>query len=226
MLTHCVRNLLSTHASILNMRHCSKTLALQHARGLCRASASQDLEKESLLQLFVDRYYISPGQTNMQLFQRGRSCRYGPLGTELRRNVLDQWWHSVSRSGAQVFGISSVNCIQDGEQYGCGQLRITDSENFAQTLEQKDLSNEQLIQKMRMLLQRAPSVRTDFLQGALEQFVPSLKLVNRKLPFGLAETGLCFQASDGSARLRSPRRLSCGSALLILRPSGWITGLE
>lgn len=165
MLTHCVRNLLSTHASILNMRHCSKTLALQHARGLCRASASQDLEKESLLQLFVDRYYISPGQTNMQLFQRGRSCRYGPLGTELRRNVLDQWWHSVSRSGAQVFGISSVNCIQDGEQYGCGQLRITDSENFAQTLEQKDLSNEQLIQKMRMLLQRAPSVRTDFLQG-------------------------------------------------------------
>lgn len=34
--------------------------------------------------------------------------------------------------------------------------------------------------------------------GALEQFVPSLELVNRKLPYGLAEAGLCFQPSDGS----------------------------
>ncbi|TMS23014.1 DNA polymerase subunit gamma-2, mitochondrial [Larimichthys crocea] len=41
-------------------------------------------------------------------------------------------------------------------------------------------------------------MRTNFLQGALEEFVPSLELVNRKLPFGLAETGLCFQPSDGS----------------------------
>lgn len=32
----------------------------------------------------------------------------------------------------------------------------------------------------------------------MEQAIPALALVNRKLPFGLAETGLCFQPSDGS----------------------------
>ncbi|XP_067437183.1 DNA polymerase subunit gamma-2 [Thunnus thynnus] len=193
MLTPCVRSVLSQHASILHMRPCSLTLALLHTRG------PEDVNQgESLLQLFVDRYYISPGQNNMQLFQRGMSCSYGPLGAQLRRNLLEQWWHSVSRSGAQVFGISSLSCSQSREQDGCGQLRITDSENFKQTLDHNELSKEQLIQEVRALLQRSPSVRTNFLQGALEQFVPSLELVSRKLPFGLAETGLCFQPSDGS----------------------------
>ncbi|KAM7394024.1 hypothetical protein PAMP_020851 [Pampus punctatissimus] len=130
----------------------------------------------------------------MQLFQRGMSCSYGPLGTELRRNVLEQWWHSVSRSGAQVFGISSLSCSQDKAQEECGQLGLTDSKNIKQTLDQNELSKEQLVQKVHMLLQKSPSVRTNLLQGALEQFVPSLELVNRKLPFGLAETD--FSSTD------------------------------
>ncbi|XP_053188387.1 DNA polymerase subunit gamma-2, mitochondrial [Scomber japonicus] len=193
MLTHCVRDVLSKHTSVFNLRPCSVTMVLLHTRGLCSASESLDL-----LQVFVDRHYISPGRSNMQLCQRGMSCSYGPLGTELRRNMLDQWWHSVSRSGAQVFGISSLSCSEDRAQDGCGQVRITDSEKLKQTLNHKELSKDQLLQRVHMLLQRSPSVRTNFLQGALEQFVPSLELVNRKLPFGLAETGLCFQPSDGS----------------------------
>ncbi|XP_012682921.3 DNA polymerase subunit gamma-2, mitochondrial, partial [Clupea harengus] len=32
--------------------------------------------------------------------------------------------------------------------------------------------------------------------GALEQYLPSLELVNKKLPFGIAETGTCYQLSD------------------------------
>lgn len=157
MLKLCVRDVLSKHACIFNMRPCSVTLALLHTRRLCTAPESLDL-----LQLFVDRCYISPGQTNMQLCQRGMSCSYGPLGTELRRNMLDQWWYSVSRSGAQVFGISSLSCSQDREQDGGGQVRITDSDNLKQTLNHKELSKEQLLE---MLLQRSPSVRTSFLQG-------------------------------------------------------------
>ncbi|KAF5897777.1 DNA polymerase subunit gamma-2, mitochondrial, partial [Clarias magur] len=31
---------------------------------------------------------------------------------------------------------------------------------------------------------------------ALAQYIPSLELMNRKLPFGLAETGLCYQPED------------------------------
>ncbi|XP_044042360.1 DNA polymerase subunit gamma-2, mitochondrial isoform X2 [Siniperca chuatsi] len=202
MLSYCVRNALSRRLSILKASQCSTTLALQHTRGRSSTSSSEDLDPvRTLLQLCVDRYYISPGQTNVELFQRGVSCSYGPLGMELRRNLLEQWWHSVTRSTAQVFGINTLSSSRDTAAHGRGQLRIVESENLKQILEQQELSKEQLIQKVQTLLQRSPSVRGNFLQGALEQFVPSLELVNRKLPFGLAETGLCFQPSDGSAEV-------------------------
>ncbi|KAG8014467.1 DNA polymerase subunit gamma-2 [Nibea albiflora] len=129
------------------------------------------------------------------------SCRYGPLGMELRRNLLDQWWHAVTRSTVEVFGINTLSSSEDTATDGRAQLSMVESEHVRRILEQQDLSKEQLVQEVQRLLQRSPSVRANFLQGALEEFVPSLELVNRKLPFGLAETGLCFQPSDGSGCL-------------------------
>ncbi|XP_068583159.1 DNA polymerase subunit gamma-2 isoform X3 [Cebidichthys violaceus] len=193
MLSYCVRNVLCT----LKIPPCSATLTLQHSRRHCSTSSSEDLVS-TLLQLCVDRHYVSPGQTNTELFQRGMSCVYGPLGMELRRNLLEQWWHSMTSSSAQVFGINTLSSSKDAAADGGGQLRIVESDYLKHTLEQKELSKEQLIQEVQALIQRSPSLRTDFLQGALEQYVPSLELVNRKLPFGLAESGLCFQLSDGS----------------------------
>lgn len=191
----------------------------------------------TLLRFCVDRYYLCPGQANVELFQHGLSCSYGPLGMALRRNLLDQWWRSVSTTSAQVFGIQTLNCSKDPAIHGAGQLGLVDLDNVAQILVQKDLSREELVQKVQELLQSSPCMRTSLYQGkvllhlhgmqglrilslvkgsrcflslssgcsvrpeqqrrlspgALEQFVPSLELVNRKLPFGLAETGLCFQ---------------------------------
>ncbi|XP_045902784.1 DNA polymerase subunit gamma-2, mitochondrial isoform X1 [Micropterus dolomieu] len=199
MLSYCVRTVQSRPLSILKTSEYSPTLALQRTKGRCSASPSQDLDQvRALLQLCVDRYYISPGQTNVELFQRGVSCSYGPLGMELRRNLLEQWWHSVTRCTAQVFGINTLSSSRGAAADGWGHLRIVESENLKQILEWQELSKEQLIQKVQTLLQKSPSVRGNFLQGALEQFVPLLELVNRKLPFGLAEMGLCFQHSDGS----------------------------
>ncbi|KAI3352338.1 hypothetical protein L3Q82_005317 [Scortum barcoo] len=196
MLSHCVSKRLST----VKTSPCSIAPALQHIKRYCSTSSSGDPDHvRCLLQLCVDRYYISPGQTNIELFQRGLTCNYGPLGTELRRNLLEQWWQSVSRSRAQVFGINTLSCSKDTATTGGeGHLRVVQSEHLKQILEQQELSKEQLVQKVQTLLQRSLPVRTNFLQGALEQFVPSLELVNRKLPFGLVETGLCFQLSDGS----------------------------
>ncbi|XP_026158690.1 DNA polymerase subunit gamma-2, mitochondrial isoform X2 [Mastacembelus armatus] len=199
MLTYCV---LSRHASMLKCSQYSIALALQHTRGHCTqvTSMHEGLDHvRILLQLCVDRYYISPGQTNAELFQRGLSCSYGPLGMELRRNLLEQWWRSVTSSRAQVFGINTLTSSKDRETDGWEQLRMVESEKLRQILEQKELNKEQLSQQIRVLLESSPSVRTDFIQGALEQYVPSVELVNRKLPYGLAETGLCFQPLDGSA---------------------------
>lgn len=168
MLTHRVRNVLSRHASIIKTSQCSIAPALQHNRGRCSKLASEDTDQvRTLLQLCVDRYYISPGQTNTELFQRGMSCSYGPLGMELRRNLLEQWWHSVTSSRAQVFGINTLSSSKIGETDGQGQLRIVDSEYLKQILEQQKLSKEQLIQKVQMYLQRSPFVRTNLLQGKL-----------------------------------------------------------
>ncbi|XP_018520713.1 LOW QUALITY PROTEIN: DNA polymerase subunit gamma-2, mitochondrial [Lates calcarifer] len=200
MLTYCVRNVLSTRASVLKTSQRSTvSLILFHSRGRCSTTWTKDLDQlRPLLQLCMDRYYISPGQTNAELFGRGMSCSYGPLGMELRRNLLEQWWHSVtSGSKAPVFGINTLSSSKDGETDGGGQVRMVESEKLKQLLQQ-DVSKELILQDVQALLQRSPSVRTHLLQGALEQFLPSLELVNRKLPFGLAETGLCFQPSDGS----------------------------
>lgn len=87
---------------------------------------------------------------------------------ELRRNLLEQWWHSVSRSTAQVFGISTLSSSKDtAATDGRGHLRVVDSEHLKQILEQRELSKEQLIQKVQTLLQRSTPVRTNFLQGTV-----------------------------------------------------------
>lgn len=163
MLTCCVRNVPSRCMSILRPSQCNLTMTLQHTRKHCSTSSDANLDQvRTLLQLCVDRYYISPGQSNMELFQHGMSCSYGPLGLELRRNLLEQWWHSVTRSSAQVFGIntliSSENTATDG-------LRIVESEKFQQILDRKELTKEQLIQKVQELLRRSPTARTNLFQG-------------------------------------------------------------
>ncbi|XP_072239615.1 DNA polymerase subunit gamma-2 isoform X1 [Leuresthes tenuis] len=188
MLIQSIRRILSKPLFAVKTR--------QSSRGRYSTSLAEGLDQvRALLQFCVNRHYISPGQINAELFQRGLCCSYGPLGMELMRNLLDQWWHSVTRSRAQVFGI---NTLSSSQGRGANGLWIVESEHLQQILEQHELSKEQVIQEARVLLQRSPSLRRGLLQGALEQCVPSLELVNRKLPFGLAETGLCFQPSDGS----------------------------
>lgn len=164
MLARSVSNFLTRRPVKCQTKLGCKALALQHTRGQCGTSTQHLDQVRTLLQLFVDRYYVSPGQTNVELFKRGVSCSYGPLGTELRRNVLDQWWHSVTRSRAQVFGINTLSSSQDGEG---GHLRIAEYTNIKQMLDQRQLSEDQLTQEVHMLLQRSPSVRTNLLQGTL-----------------------------------------------------------
>lgn len=142
------------------------TLFLQRSRLLCSSAPEDNLGRlRTLLQFCVDRYYICAGQTNIELFQHGLSCSYGPLGMELRRNLLDQWWHSLSTSSTQVFGIKTLNCSKDPTIDGAGQLGIVDLDNVTQMLVQKDLSREELIQQVQELLRSSPFMRTSLYQG-------------------------------------------------------------
>lgn len=123
------------------------------------------------MQLCVDRHYVSPGQSNVELFQRGVSCSFGPLGMQLRRNILERWWHSVTTSSAQVFGINTLNRTEDAATDGQGQLKVVDSESFQHIFEQQEVSREQLAQKVQELLQKSPSVRRNLFKGRV-QYVP------------------------------------------------------
>lgn len=148
-------------------RHLSRlTLFLQRSRHLSSSVPEDNLGRlRTLLQFSVDRYYICPGQTNIELFQHGLSCSYGPLGMELRRNLLDQWWHSLSTSSTQVFGIKTLNCSKDPTVDGAGKLGIVDLDNVTQILVQKDLNREELIQQVQELLRSSPFMRTSLYQG-------------------------------------------------------------
>ncbi|XP_030637735.1 DNA polymerase subunit gamma-2, mitochondrial [Chanos chanos] len=140
----------------------------------------------ALMQLCASRYYIAHGEFHSNSIQRGRSCGYGPLGVDLKSNIVDQWWISVMRSRAQVFGISTLQSARDKEG-----VRLVDNSAIEQTVSNNELTKEQIKTRLQHVLQRSVSFRTSLLKGALEQFAPSLELVNKKLPFGLAETGVC-----------------------------------
>lgn len=163
MFTYCIRNFILKRQTLSTPPLWRPLLSPQHTRKHC--SVSSDGERDqvvALLQLCVDRHYISPGQRNIELFRQGRSCSYGPLGMELKRNLLEQWWHSVTRSSAQVFGIKTA-------AEGQGHFRIVESENLEQIFQQKQLSKEEVIQEVRELLQKSPSVRASLFQGKVPQ---------------------------------------------------------
>ncbi|XP_019732390.1 DNA polymerase subunit gamma-2, mitochondrial isoform X1 [Hippocampus comes] len=190
MFNHVLKNVLPRYAF-----RCTPNV-WQHSRGRCDPSDNLDYAR-TLLDIFVDRHFISPGHRNVELFKRGTICSYGPLGTELRDNVLHQWWRSMSGSKDQVFGINtpSSSGSQDATGGRWGHLRVAEPDDLQKILKETELSREQLVQNLHMLLQTSPLLRTSLFHGSLEQFVPIFELVNRKLPFGIAETGRCFQPS-------------------------------
>lgn len=162
MLTHCARN-----SPFLRRAPRTPRPAPRPSRQRCSAPpGGQQDELVSFLQLCVDSHYISPGQRNMELFRRGNCCRYGPLGAELKRNLLERWWHSMSSSPAQVFGINTVTsregCAAGGHE---GRFSILQSKDFESVFRQERLSKEKVIQKVRELLQRSSSLRASLFQG-------------------------------------------------------------
>ncbi|XP_028829268.1 DNA polymerase subunit gamma-2, mitochondrial isoform X1 [Denticeps clupeoides] len=116
----------------------------------------RSLSGAALAQLGAQRFYVQPGERRA----------YGPLGAELKKNLLQQWWASaLGCSRERILPIGSPLKLANG---GVPEL--------------------------------GGELRADLLQGALQQYVPSLDLVGRRLPFGLAESGVCFPASEEALR--------------------------
>lgn len=106
------------------------------------------------IQLFQRRFFIPPEDHHAVSLLKGRTCAYGPLGVDLKRNMLEQWWSSVVRPRPQVFGISTLHGVGDN---GAGEVE----DLFKQT----DLTKEQLGVKVCELLGQRKPLRTSLIQG-------------------------------------------------------------
>ncbi|GCC32090.1 hypothetical protein chiPu_0010550 [Chiloscyllium punctatum] len=58
----------------------------------------------------------------------------------------------------------------------------------------KDMTKEEIVALLDNVLKESTILRPDLLKGAIREYARSLNLVNRKLPFGLAEIGVCYQS--------------------------------
>lgn len=193
----------------------------RYQRNISKYNTRDDsCDKTSLLmQICADRYYISP-----EAFHT-RTCTYGPLGTGLKKNIIEQW-SSAIRSRAYVFGITTSVQSRMCEE----SVRIVNVGTLQEILNQESLTEKEASQKIQTLMKDSVSVRTSLLQGecrpfstivfivtvriphtkkkknlgffffvlqgALQQYIQALELVNRTLPFGLAEIGLCHHSDS------------------------------
>lgn len=133
----------------------------RYQRNIARYNTSDDsCDKTSLLmQLCADRYYISP-----EAFHT-RTCTYGPLGTELKKNIIEQWTSAV-RSRAYVFGITTSVQSRMCEE----SVRIVNVGDLQEILHQDSLSKKEASQKIQTLMKASVSVRTSLLQGECRPF--------------------------------------------------------
>ncbi|XP_028674792.2 DNA polymerase subunit gamma-2, mitochondrial [Erpetoichthys calabaricus] len=118
---------------------------------------------------------------------------YGPLGTELKNNLAELWWRSVVSLREQVFGISTLHQQRPTAAATSTPIGLIDKNALHTSLHDSQLNKKEMAKSIESLLHNQIGLRTSLLQGALEHYVPSLALLNRKLPFGLAEMGTCYR---------------------------------
>lgn len=147
MLTYCIRRRLNLNISPLNE-------LLQLYKHYGKSSDGGSDPTRDIMQLFQRRFFIPPEDHHAVSLLKGKTCSYGPLGVDLKRNIIEQWWSSVVRSRPQVFGISTLHKIGDK---GAGEVE--------DLLNQTHLTKEQLSDKVRELLRRRQPLRTSLLQG-------------------------------------------------------------
>uniref|UniRef100_A0A8C5WLD0 DNA polymerase gamma 2, accessory subunit n=1 Tax=Leptobrachium leishanense TaxID=445787 RepID=A0A8C5WLD0_9ANUR len=127
----------------------------------------------------------------------------GPLGTELKKNLVAQWWDSMLLYREQVLAIDTMCHIPP--QCTAAQLLTMTTRVDSQ---KSDPLNGDVTQHAGSILDHPQHrvLRRDLLYGALQQYASCLDLMNKKLPLGLAEVGECFRPiPDGSHETSLPR---------------------
>ncbi|XP_040542374.1 DNA polymerase subunit gamma-2, mitochondrial isoform X2 [Gallus gallus] len=154
-------------------------------------------QEELLLEVCRRRHFLrgdpEPRAQSAQL-------RFGPLGVALRGNLAALWWDAVLARREQVFAVDSPlhGCPSAGAPQTQGALRLLHSETLREALQSGGCSREPGGAALQEALGSAGVLRDSLLPGALAQYVSCLEFVNKRLPCGLAEVGVCFHSIPGS----------------------------
>ncbi|XP_051888894.1 DNA polymerase subunit gamma-2, mitochondrial [Pristis pectinata] len=179
---------------------------------------------ETLLELCRSRHFVSGDEITQDMLVDG-SFNYGHLGMELKRNLATNWWDSMVLSREQVFGMQSPHQLKVN-QNSDKSMKLMDVATLQVALDKKDANKEGSV-SLKDLLKEYIILRPNLLQGAFREYTTSLNLVNRKLPFGLAEIGVCYQpipSSKYSTVCNAVRTVEVELASLVWFSSPWTSG--
>ncbi|OWK14489.1 POLG2 [Cervus elaphus hippelaphus] len=165
---------------------------------------------EELVAICQKRRFLSGTKQQLSRDSLLNGCHpgLGPLGIELRKNLAAEWWSSVVVFREQVFPVDALHREPGPSLPVDNGFRLVSAETLREILQDKELSKEQLVAFLENLLNTSGKLRENLLHGALEHYVSYLDLINKRLPFGLAQIGVCFhpvsdtkQTPDGVKRL-------------------------
>ncbi|XP_072339793.1 DNA polymerase subunit gamma-2 isoform X2 [Scyliorhinus torazame] len=147
---------------------------------------------ETLIELCQSRHFITGDIITEDALINGW-YNYGHLGMELKKNLTSKWWDSVVLSREQVFGVMTPHTLMGSQCSDNRSVRLMETAALQVLLNNKDLTKEEIVALLKDSLEESIILRSNLLQGAIQEYTRSLNLVNRKLPFGLAEIGVCYQ---------------------------------
>ncbi|XP_049558130.1 DNA polymerase subunit gamma-2, mitochondrial isoform X4 [Orcinus orca] len=151
-------------------------------------------ESEVLVEICQKRRFLSGTKRQLSRDSLLSGCHpgLGPLGIELRKNLAAEWWSAVVVFREQVFPVDALYHEPGPSLPGDSAFRLVSAETLREILQDKELSKEQLGAFLENLLKTSEKLRENLLHGALEHYVNYLDLLNKRLPFGLAQIGVCF----------------------------------
>ncbi|NXF90320.1 DPOG2 polymerase, partial [Eubucco bourcierii] len=154
------------------------------------AGGAEAVGGEELLEVCWRRHFLRgcseprPWRT----YLNGCHPGFGPLGVGLRTNLQAQWWDSALAFREQVLAVDAPfhSPLAAGSLPTGQSLRLVHSEALREALRGGPSGEE--------VLGSAGMLRDSLLPGALAQYVSCLELVNKRLPCGLAQIGVCFHS--------------------------------
>ncbi len=202
---------------------------------------------EKLVSLAKQRGFVYPGS---EIYGgMANSWDYGPLGTELKRNIVNAWWHRFVTSRADMVGIDAaiimnpkvweasghvagftdplIECKKCHERFRADQMDIT--KPCASCGAEADFTrpkNFNLLFKT-FIGSTEDSSSVAYLRGELAQamfvdFPQVLTTSRKRLPFGIAQQGKCFrnEITPGNFIFRT-REFNLMEFEYFIHPSQW-----